>query len=197
MSVLSLTLRLPDWVDEFLATSSETYPTLQDRMLLAIELARLNCRHKTGGPFGAAIIEQRSGKVVAVGVNIVVPSRCSMAHAEMMAIALAQHKLEYHELGGPSMPSHELVTSVEPCAMCFGAIMWSGVRRVVCGARSTDASAIGFDEGPKPPAWVSALEARNISVVQDICGEEARNVLHNYALNGGEIYNARQNVSQG
>lgn len=194
MASLSVTLRLSAWVDEFLSTNGDVYPTLQERMLLAIELSRLNTENHTGGPFGAVVFEQKSGKVVAVGVNTVLLNRCSIAHAEIAAIALAQQNLGCHDLGGPSMPTHELVTSSEPCAMCFGAILWAGVRRVICGARTEDVRAIGFDEGPKPSNWVSALEARGISVIRDICRQEARAVLDNYAIGGGEIYNARQNT---
>jgi tRNA(Arg) A34 adenosine deaminase TadA len=69
--------------------------------------------------------------------------------------------------------------------MCFGAIPWSGVRQLVCGARASDAEAIGFDEGPKPARWVAALEARGIKVVRDIQRAEARAVLREYA---GPLY---------
>jgi len=96
------------------------------------------------------------------------------------------------DLGAPGLSEHELVTSCEPCAMCYGAIPWSGVRRVVCGARGTDAEAIGFDEGPKPKKWASALEARSISVIQDVCREEAVAVLQEYKKRGGIIYNPHQ-----
>ena len=59
---------------------------------------------------------------------------------------------------------------------------------MVCGARDEDARAIGFDEGPKMPDWIPALERRGISVVRD----EAAAVLEEYAGRGGVIYNARQ-----
>jgi len=73
--------------------------------------------------------------------------------------------------------------------MCLGAVCWSGVGRVVCGARDEDARRIGFDEGPKPPDWVGALESRGISVVQDILRKEAAAVLTEYGERGGLIYN--------
>ena len=62
----------------------------EDRMRLAIRLASENVARGTGGPFGAAVIERDTGRVVSVGVNVVVPSGCSLAHAEAMALALAQ-----------------------------------------------------------------------------------------------------------
>ncbi len=79
--------------------------------------------------------------------------------------------------------------------MCLGAIPWSGVRHLVCGARDEDASAIGFDEGEKPVEWVPALERRGIIVVRDVLREEAASVLREYAVSGGEIYNARRDTS--
>jgi tRNA(Arg) A34 adenosine deaminase TadA len=197
MASLSITLRLPPWVDAFLSANGDVYPSLRERMLLAIELSRLNSENRTGGPFGAAIFEQKSGNLVAVGVNTVLINRCSIAHAEIVAIAFAQQNLGSYDLGAPSLQTHELVTSSEPCAMCFGAILWAGMHRMICGARSEDVCAIGFDEGPKPSNWISALETRGISVQRDICRQEARAVLDNYAVSGGEIYNARQHNPDG
>jgi tRNA(Arg) A34 adenosine deaminase TadA len=50
-----------------------------------------------------------------------------------------------------------MVVSTEPCALCLGAIPWSGIRRLVCGARDEDARSIGFDEGEKVPYWIGAF----------------------------------------
>ena len=151
-------LRLPDWVEDTLA--DRVYPTVEDRMRLAVELSRLNVRHGTGGPFGAAIFERETGEQLAPGVNLVVGANCSVFHAEMVAIMVAQQMVGDFDLGGEDRPAYELVASTEPCAMCLGATPWSGVRRLACGARDEDASAIGFDEGEKPIQWGPALERR-------------------------------------
>jgi tRNA(Arg) A34 adenosine deaminase TadA len=187
----ALTLRLPDWVDAYVQYRPGSYSTAEQRMSLAVGLGEMNSQRGTGGPFGAALFEEGGG-LVAVGVNLVVPSSCSFAHAEMLAIGIAQQRLRSYDLGGPKLPLHELVTSTEPCGMCLGAISWSGVRRVVCGARESDARAIGFDEGPKPADWVAALATRGIEVLRDVCRSEAREVLRRYAEAGGPIYNARR-----
>lgn len=168
---------------------------LQDpeaRMRFVIELASRNIAEGTGGPFGAAVFERDSGVLVAVGVNVVLASRCSLAHAEMVAIAGAQGRLGSHDLGAPGMPAHELVSSCEPCAMCFGALPWSGIRRLVCGATDTDARAIGFDEGPRHADWMAELAARGIEVHRQVCREQARAVLERYRELGGDIYNAHR-----
>jgi tRNA(Arg) A34 adenosine deaminase TadA len=164
-------------------------------MRLIIELSRLNVRHGTGGPFGAGVFDMETNTLVAPGVNVVVPSSCSVAHAEMMAIMVAQQVVGTFDLGGEGLPPYELVASTEPCAMCFGAIPWSGVRQLVCGARDQDARSIGFDEGPKLADWTGALESRGIAVKRDVCRQGAADVLREYATQGGVVYNARQSGS--
>jgi len=159
-------------------------------MQFVVMLASMNVANGTGGPFAAAVFETQSGKLVAIGMNLVVSTHCSLAHAELVALANAQQAVQNFDLGASGMPEHELVTSSEPCAMCFGAIPWSGVRRVLCGARASDAEAIGFDEGPKPKAWMAALQKRGITVVRDLCRAEAVAVLQRYKNSGGIIYNA-------
>ena len=76
--------------------------------------------------------------------------------------------------------------------MCLGAVVWSGVQTLVCGATDGDARAIGFDEGPKPPDWVSALYQRGIAVHREVLRPDAAGVLQAYADAGGPIYNARR-----
>jgi tRNA(Arg) A34 adenosine deaminase TadA len=160
-------------------------------MRFAIELARENIEHRTGGPFGAAVFEAESGRLVSAGVNLVEASHCSIAHAEMIAIAMGQQTLGRYDLGADGR-TYEMVTSAEPCAMCLGAIPWSGLQRVVCGAHGEDAGAIGFDEGAKPADWVGELRRRGIEVVRDVLREEAQAVLRQYAESGGLVYNAQR-----
>ena len=161
-------------------------------MRFAVELSRLNVRRGTGGPFGAAIFERESGRLLAPGVNLVVGAGCSVFHAEMVAIMVAQKIVGTFDLGGEELPPYELVASTEPCAMCLGATPWSGVRSLVCGARDEDARAVGFDEGAKSVEWPGSLEDRGISVKLGVLREEAAAVLNEYAERGGEIYNSRK-----
>jgi tRNA(Arg) A34 adenosine deaminase TadA len=183
-------LLLPPWISDCSDYRNEILCSVNERMKFAIELARKNVFYGTGGPFGAAVFERATGRLVAAGVNLVIRSSCSHAHAEMVAIALAQHRIASYTLNHPDKPSHELVTSCEPCAMCFGAIIWSGISRLVCGASTSDASSAGFDEGPKPDKWIEELEKRGIEVVTGVCRNEAQAVLQNYIDQGGIIYNA-------
>ncbi|HET9276243.1 MAG TPA: hypothetical protein VFN96_09245, partial [Gemmatimonadales bacterium] len=102
---------------------------------------------------------------------------------------LAQARVGQFSLAAPGLPAHELVTSCDPCAMCLGAVLWSGVRRVVCGADRDDAARLAFDEGPVFPESYRYLEARGIEIVRGVLREEARAVLELYRESGGEIYN--------
>lgn len=183
-------LRLPNWIEEMI--SDRAYETDEDRMRLAVTLARENVRRGTGGPFGAAVFERETGRLLAPGVNLVTSAGCSVFHAEVVAIMIAQRVIGSFDLGGSDLPDYELIASVEPCVMCFGATTWSGVRRLVCGARDEDAREIGFDEGAKLPDWPSALEERGIAVERDVLRDESVSVLREYAEMGGEIYNSRQ-----
>ena len=185
-------ITLPAWMDTALVDADVAYPTVADRMALVIDLARKNVDAGTGGPFGAGIFDMQSGRLVAPGVNMVIPGNCCVAHAEITAIMVAQKILSTFDLGGKGLPPMELISSTEPCAMCLGAVVWSGVRRLVCGARDGDAHDIGFDEGPKPDDWTVALENRGISVLRDVGREAAVAALKHYVDCGGLIYNARQ-----
>ena len=190
--VAEVTLRLPDWVGNFLSEEGRIYPKVEDRVRFVTELSRSNVRHGTGGPFGAAIFERETGRLLAPGVNLVTSLKCSVFHAEIVAIMVAQSILGDFDLGVPGRPVFELVASTEPCAMCLGATTWSGVRHLVCAARDEDAARVGFDEGAKPAEWVPSLARRGITVERDVLRDEAASVLREYAEGGGEIYNARK-----
>jgi len=161
-------------------------------MRFVVTLARENVQRQTGAPFGAGVFDA-NGCLVAPGVNVVVTHNCSILHAEMVAIALAQKKLGRYDISDEGKSDYELVASTEPCAMCFGAIPWSGVTRLVCGARDEDARYIGFDEGPKLPNWQQALEEIGVQVSRDVLRQEAVDVLNLYVKLGGAIYNAHRN----
>lgn len=183
---------LPSWTIRAVRRQRTPILAARDRMRFVIRLALTNVTAGTGGPFGAAVFETKTGRLVAVGVNVVEPTNCSLAHAEMVALANAHRVLARFDLGAHGMPRLELVTSCEPCAMCYGGIIWSGVRHLVCSARASDATAIGFDEAPKPKNWVATLERRGISVVRDVGRSEAIAVFQRYQETGGRVYNARK-----
>lgn len=188
----SFTLSLPEWVSNELQELPQDYQTVEQRMKLALRLAHHNVEHGSGGPFGAAVFDLRTATLLAPGVNLVVATHCSVTHAEIVAIILAQQAIGHYDLSAFTDQHYELVTTAEPCAMCLGAIPWSGIRSLVCGARDEDARSIGFDEGEKPADWAATLRRRGITVQRDVCRDEAQAVLRAYIEGGGEIYNARR-----
>lgn len=183
---------LPDWAIAENAQLPDAIVDVKDRMRAVIRFSRLNVEHQTGGPFAAGVFEKESGKVIAIGVNRVVPASVSSAHAEIVAISIAQQKLGTFDLGGPEMPDHQLVVNGRPCAMCFGSIPWSGVRSVVIGATGEQIEKLtGFDEGPIHPAWKSELKKRGIEVTEDVLADEACDVFRQFAASDQPIYNGR------
>ena len=179
----------PEWIQETVAFGTR-YETDDDRMRLAIELARQNVVRGTGGPFGAAIFERSTGALLSVGVNSVVRLNNSALHAEMLAVMMAQHRLGSYTLAGSPSASYELVSSCDPCAMCLGAVLWSGVGRMVTGADRDDATALGFEEGPVFPQSYVYLQERGVAVTRGVLRQEAASVLELYRRQGGQIYNA-------
>jgi tRNA(Arg) A34 adenosine deaminase TadA len=187
-------LTLPDWAaDELAAQAVHIFATLEERVALAIALARQNFDRDTGGPFGAAVFEQDTGRLVSIGVNRVVPMRCSSAHAEVVALGLAQRAIGSHDLGGVGQPAHQLVVNWCPCAMCCGAVVWSGVRSVVIAGSGPDLEHItGFDEGPIHPDWAGELTRRGIQVTDGVLREESLQMFRDFAQSGRPVYNARR-----
>jgi len=191
MIPLSMDVAMPVWLSEMVTAWRGPFDTPEQRMHFVLALVRRNM-DEGGGPFAAAIFEQGSHRLIAAGVNRVVAAHTSIAHAEVMALALAQQRLGSYDLGADATCQYELVSSCEPCAMCFGAVSWSGIRYLVCGASDTEARAIGFDEGPRHPQWVAELERRGIAVQLGVLRDEAATLLRRYADEGGVIYNGRQ-----
>jgi tRNA(Arg) A34 adenosine deaminase TadA len=158
-------------------------------MAVAVRLAAANVRHGLGGPFGAAVFEEETGRLVSVGVNRVLEHRCSTAHAEVVALMLAHAGLRTHRLDDGPACRYALATSAQPCAMCYGAIGWAGISRLIVGARREDVEAItGFDEGPLHPDWKRELERRGTTVVTDVLREAACDALRAYHDAGGAVY---------
>ena len=186
-------LTLPDWASDALAAAPAQLPDPTARMRWVIELGRTNFERDTGGPFAAAVFEQASGRVVSIGVNRVVPGRCSSAHAEVMALSLAQQAIAGHDLGGPGQPAHQIVVNWAPCAMCCGAICWSGVRQVVIAGSGPEMEALtGFDEGPIHPQWADELRRRGIAVQDGLLRAEALDAFRAFGASGRPVYNARK-----
>ncbi|GLQ88521.1 nucleoside deaminase [Dyella flagellata] len=182
MLPLQIHLTLPPWIEE-VADTRRRYLTDEEQVELAIKLSGRNIEHGQGGPFGAAVFDEH-GRLIAAGVNRVIPQSCSVAHAEMLAYMAAQQRLASYRLneqGG----HYTLATSAQPCCQCYGATFWAGVDTLLIGARGEDVETLTrFDEGPLPADWAGELERRGISVRRDILREQACAVLAKYGARG-------------
>ena len=175
-------LTLPPWVHE-LDVSARDFGSDEAKVAFAIELARRNVDARSGGPFGAAVFDDRD-RVIAVGVNRVLPQSCSVAHAEIMAFMLAQQRLQRSRLNEDGR-RFTLATSAQPCCQCYGASVWAGIDELLIGARAEDVEELTqFDEGPLPADWIGELARRHIAVRRDILRDQARDVLASYGATG-------------
>lgn len=184
-------LTLPAWVHDAVDTT-RPYPGDEAKVALAIDLSARNLDHASGGPFGAAVFGPED-RIVAVGVNRVLPQSCTLAHAETMAYMLAQQRTQRARLNeghdGAHLGPITLATSAQPCCQCYGATIWAGIDRLLIGARAEDVMALTeFDEGPLPADWVGELNVRGIEVVRDLKRDAACAVLRAYGEQGGQRY---------
>ncbi|GHH65784.1 nucleoside deaminase [Promicromonospora soli] len=195
-------IALPPWVRDELADVPDRIPEPDDRMRLVHRLADRNWREGNGGPFAALVAESETGRIVSVGVNVVLGSGVSSGHAEVVALGLAQTRRGAWDLGGAGTPAHELVVNWRPCIQCYGAAMWSGVRALVVAGEGPELEEITtFDEGPLGDDWAEQFERRGIRVVKDVLRDEALDVFRAYRerVDAGDltVYNARQGAAEG
>ncbi len=184
---------LPQWVIDENEKLPKFIESIEERMELVIEFSRKNIRYQTGGPFAAGVFEKSTGRPLVIGVNRVIPLNVSSAHAEIVTLTMAQKILGTFDLGQDGMPDYQLVISAQPCAMCYGAIPWSGIRSVVIGASGKQVESLtGFDEGPVHPQWQSEYRRRGIEVIENKRSADACEVLKTFAASGAKIYNGRQ-----
>ena len=187
---------LPTWIKDELADVPAAIADREDRMRLVHRLADRNWREGNGGPFAALVAERDTGRIVSVGVNVVLGSGVSSAHAEVVALGLAQTGIGGWDLGAAGLPAHELVVNWRPCIQCYGATMWSGVRSLVVAGEGRELEDITtFDEGPLGSNWAEQFEARGIEVASDVLRDDALQVFRNYReavdAEGLVVYNAR------
>ena len=151
----------------------------------AVELAELARAHGNH-PFGALLVTA-TGEIVEAE-NTVVIDGDPTGHAETNLVRKASAVLDRTALATAT-----LYTSTEPCAMCCGAVVWSGVRSVVIAGSGPDLELItGFDEGPIHPDWAGELTRRGIHVTDGVLRDESLQMFRDFARSGRPVYNARR-----
>ncbi|MBI1408256.1 MAG: nucleoside deaminase [Caulobacter sp.] len=111
-------------------------PSDEDLMRLALDQARA-AAEAGETPVGAVICDPASGHIVAVGGNRPIGAHDPTAHAEIVALRAAAAKL-----GNYRLTDLTLVVTLEPCAMCAGAISHARIGRVVFGAEDPKGGAV-------------------------------------------------------
>lgn len=136
------------------------------------------------GPFYAEIYD-KNGNFVVSSSNSVVEDNCALYHAEVNTLKKAFEKYKQYDLSPQNLT---IYINAEPCIMCAGALMWSGVKTIYFGVPSKDVERItGFDEGYKPN-WVREFKKRGITVYGSIEKATGEKVLQDYVDSGKEIY---------
>lgn len=192
----------PPWLERELSAHKMAVKSAESVMELLISFARRNVLENSGGPFAAAVFAPQLNKIISAGVNSVTRSFLSIAHAEIVAISLAQTRLELFDLSLFPSPL-VLVTTAQPCSQCSHAIWWSGLHKLVIGARTNDVEHLtSFREGPVPhdlPNFLSSRggDTQTISIQWDCLRKEACEVLDLYTNKGGTIYGPQKPTGGG
>jgi tRNA(Arg) A34 adenosine deaminase TadA len=122
-------------------------------------------------PVGAVVVDPASGEVIAVGANGPIAASDPTAHAEIVAIREAARKLGNYRLTGLT-----LVVTLEPCAMCAGAISHARIGRLVFGAPDEKGGAVVH--GPR--FFDQPTCHWRPQVTQGVLAEESRRLLRSF-----------------
>ena len=138
-------------------------------MQAALSLAKV-AADKGDVPVGAIVINE-AGEILGTGQNLREQSNDPTAHAEVMAIRQAAEKI-----GSWRLDDLTIVVTLEPCAMCAGAIAQSRIKRLVFGAWDEKAGAVGsVVDVIRDPRALTKVE-----VVTGIMEKECSEVLSNF-----------------
>lgn len=127
----------------------------------AIEMAKQNAN----APFGAVLVDQRTGEVVARGHNQ--SMRNPTLHGEIVAIN------NYSSQGGTDWERLTLYSTAEPCCMCQGAILWANIPEVVYGTSIEQLKQLGWRQIDIPaPEVISRSWNPKVSILGGILGDQ-------------------------
>jgi tRNA(Arg) A34 adenosine deaminase TadA len=150
-------------------------------MKMAIEVCRAGVAAGQT-PFGACIVSA-AGQVLACEHNRVWQSTDPTAHAEVQAIRVACGKLGQVHLEGATIYS-----TTEPCPMCFSAIHWARMARIVYAAGIADAADFGFNELRVSNADLKRLGQLSVELAPGVLRDDAVAVYQQWRAGGGRVY---------
>ncbi|MBU0532674.1 nucleoside deaminase [Patescibacteria group bacterium] len=146
----------------------------------AIEIAKKGVR-KGNSPFGACIVKGKT--VIAVAHNTVLKRKDATDHAEINAIHKACKKLRNHELRGCTIYS-----TTEPCPMCFSAIHWAKIDKIVFGTKIADVKKLGFSELTISAGKMKKLGRSKVKVRGDYMRKKNLELLKMWEKKKGKTY---------
>ncbi len=153
----------------------------QHYMLKAIEATRAGMAEGQS-PFGACIV--RGDEVLAASHNRVWELMDPSAHAEVQAIRRACGLLDTINLAGATIYS-----TCEPCPMCFAAIHWAKISKIVYGASIADAKKAGFSELPISNEQLKELGQSGIEIVSGFMRDECVKLFDKWlAMENSRVY---------
>lgn len=142
---------------------------------IAIELSK-----KAFYPYGAIIV--KDGEIIGRSDADVPVSKTGFSHAELRAIEDAMEHLGGH-LCAEGGKGCTIYSSCEPCAMCMGAILYTGIDRLVYAATLEDSKECVNEILAKAEEVASACKNRKIKIVKELHSDKAAEILKNANIN--------------
>lgn len=150
-------------------------------MRLAIAEARVGIS-KGNSPFGSCIVSS-GGNVVACGHNKVLKTNDPTDHAEIVAIKKAVQPHRYSFLKNCTIYS-----TTEPCLMCFGAIHWARIKRLVYGTSLDIPAECGFNELKIYNKQLKEITGSKIEIVPGVLEKECEQLFKDWKRYHGGTY---------
>lgn len=151
-------------------------------MRRAIDEALQNLPAMDGGPFGACLV--RGDEVLAVAHNTVLKDLDPTCHGEINAIRVAAGKLKTYDLSGC-----DIYSTTEPCPMCFAAIHWARIGRLIYGTAIGEVARLGFNELTLGTGQMQALGRSPVAIYPGFLADECRQLLAEWArMPGRQVY---------
>lgn len=138
--------------------SDKDYQYMQEALKLA-ELAL----QQGEVPVGAIIVY--NGEIIGQGFNSPISKNDPTAHAEILALRAAGQKLQNYRL-----PDTTMYVTLEPCMMCFGAMLHARIKQVVFGAADPKTGALGGYINLSNSLWNHCIEYRG-GILSSECGD--------------------------
>ena len=130
---------------------------------------RIKAEQEGEVPIGAVAVAGE--RVIAKNHNRSIQLHDPTAHAELLVVRQAGHLLSNYRLNDV-----DIYVTIEPCAMCAGALLWARVRRLVFGARDSKTGAV-FS---KVSLLTEGLFNHDVEVIEGILAEPCRQMLQDF-----------------